>query len=68
MTHRETGELIIYKGYKAKTEENAVRARPRPRRRKMAKRISQSLLWLIAAAVVSARGATASGANEATHA
>ena len=50
MTHRETGELIIYKGYKAKTEENAVRARPRPRRRKMAKRISQSLLWLIAAA------------------
>lgn len=33
----------------------------------MAKRISQSLLWLIAAAALSARGATASGANEATH-
>ena len=27
-------------------------ARPRPRRRKMAKRISQSLLWLIAAAAL----------------
>jgi hypothetical protein len=33
----------------------------------MAKRISQSLLWLIAAAALAERGATASGANEATH-
>ena len=30
-------------------------ARPRPRRRKMAKRISQSLLWLIAAAALAER-------------
>ena len=49
MTHRETGEPTIYKGYKAKAEENAAGAWPR---RKMAKRISQSLLWLIAAAAL----------------
>ena len=45
----------FHKGYKAKAEGNAARARPRPRRRKMAKRISQSLLWLIAAAALAER-------------